>query len=72
MAAEGRLGYRFVKRAFDIVFSLCAIAVLLVPSIVLCIAIRLESPGAARKNIKGGGGGDDNKVGGGGGGGWGG
>lgn len=45
MAAEGRLGYRFVKRAFDIVFSLCAIAVLLVPSIVLCIAIRLESPG---------------------------
>ena len=43
--AEGRLGYRFVKRAFDIAFSLCAIAVLLVPSIVLCIAIRLESPG---------------------------
>ena len=45
MAAEGRLGYRFVKRAFDIVFSLCAIAVLLVPSIILCLAIRLESPG---------------------------
>ena len=43
--AEGRLGYRFVKRTFDIVFSLCAIAVLLAPSIVLCIAIRLESPG---------------------------
>ena len=43
--AEGRLGYRFVKRAFDIAFSLCAIAVLLVPSIVLCIAIRVESPG---------------------------
>lgn len=45
LAVEGRLGYHFVKRAFDIVFSLCAIAVLLVPSIVLCIAIRLESPG---------------------------
>ena len=43
--AEGRLGYRFVKRVFDIAFSLCAITVLLVPSIVLCIAIRLESPG---------------------------
>ena len=43
--AEGRLGYRFVKRVFDIAFSACAIAVLLVPSIVLCIAIRLESPG---------------------------
>ena len=43
--AEGRLGYRFVKRAFDIAFSLCAIAVLLVPSIILCIAIRVESPG---------------------------
>ena len=43
--AEGRWGYRFVKRAFDIAFSLAAIAVLLVPSIVLCVAIRLESPG---------------------------
>lgn len=43
--AEGRWGYRFVKRAFDVVFSLAAIAVLLVPSIVLCIAIRVESPG---------------------------
>lgn len=43
--ADGRWGYRFVKRAFDIAFSLCAIAVLLIPSIVLCIAIRLESPG---------------------------
>ena len=43
--AEGRLGYRFAKRAFDIAFSACAIAALLIPSIVLCIAIRLESPG---------------------------
>ena len=43
--AEGRLGYRFVKRVFDIVFSLCVITVLLVPSIALCIAIRVESPG---------------------------
>ena len=45
LAVEGRLGYHFVKRAFDIAFSLCAIAVLLVPSIILCVAIRLESPG---------------------------
>jgi len=43
--ADRRLAYRFVKRAFDIAFSLCAIAVLLVPSIALCVAIRLESPG---------------------------
>ena len=43
--ADGRLGYRFVKRAFDIAFSLAAIAVLIVPSIALCIAIRVESPG---------------------------
>ena len=42
---EGRYGYRFAKRAFDIAFSLCAITVLLIPSILLCIAIRLESPG---------------------------
>ena len=34
-----------MKRAFDIAFSLAAIAVLLVPSIALCIAIRVESPG---------------------------
>lgn len=43
--AEGRLAYRFVKRAFDIVFSLVVILVLLVPSIILCIVIRIESPG---------------------------
>lgn len=43
--AERRLAYRFAKRAFDIAFSLAAIAVLLVPSILLCAAIRLESPG---------------------------
>ena len=42
---ERRLTYRFVKRAFDIVFSLCVIAVLLVPSLLLCLAIRIESPG---------------------------
>ena len=42
---DSRLGYRFVKRAFDILFSLCVVAVLLVPSIVLCIVISLDSPG---------------------------
>lgn len=40
-----RFLYRFVKRAFDIVFSLGTILVLLIPSIALCIAIRIESPG---------------------------
>ncbi len=39
------MGYRIIKRAFDIVFSLVVIAVLLVPSLLLCLAIRLESPG---------------------------
>ena len=42
---RGRLGYRFVKRAFDIAFSACVIAVGLVPSAVLCAAIAVESPG---------------------------
>ena len=42
---ERRLTYRFLKRAFDIVFSLLVIAVLLVPSLLLCLAIRIESPG---------------------------
>lgn len=37
--------YSFIKRAFDIVFSLCVTAVLLIPSLLLCLAIRLESPG---------------------------
>ena len=35
--AERRLAYRIVKRTFDIVFSLGVIAVLLVPSVALCI-----------------------------------
>ena len=39
------LVYCIVKRAFDIVFSLGVIAVLLAPSLLLCLAIRLESPG---------------------------
>lgn len=40
-----RLGYRLVKRTFDIAFSACVIAVALVPSALLCLAIRLETPG---------------------------
>lgn len=40
-----RLGYRFVKRCFDIVFSAAVIAVAFVPSLVLCAAIAIESPG---------------------------
>lgn len=44
--AEGRLGYRFVKRVFDIAFSLCATIVGLIPIALLCVAIGLESPGS--------------------------
>ena len=40
-----RLGYRAVKRAFDIVFSGCVLAVFAIPSLVLAAAIRLESEG---------------------------
>ena len=43
---ERRLAYRFVKRAFDIVFSLLVITILLIPSLLLCLAIRIESPGS--------------------------
>ena len=42
---ERRLTYRFLKRVFDIVFSLLVIAILLIPSLLLCLAIRIESPG---------------------------
>lgn len=41
----GRRGYRVVKRGFDIVFSAAVIAAAAVPSALLCLAIRLESPG---------------------------
>lgn len=37
--------YRTAKRLFDIVFSACVVVVGLVPGLLLCVAIRLESPG---------------------------
>ena len=40
-----RLAYRTVKRAFDVVFSSCVLAVIAIPSLVLAAAIRLESEG---------------------------
>lgn len=40
-----RLAYRAVKRAFDIVFSGCVLAVIAIPSLVLAAVIRLESEG---------------------------
>lgn len=40
-----RLAYRTVKRAFDIVFSGCVLAIIAIPSLVLAAAIRLESEG---------------------------
>lgn len=40
-----RLGYRFVKRTFDIVFSLIVIAAALIPGAILAILILIESPG---------------------------
>ena len=46
LAVEGRLGYHFVKRALDIVFSACATIVGLIPVALLCLVIRLESPGS--------------------------
>lgn len=42
---NSRLVYHAVKRAFDIVFSGCALAVIAIPSLVLATAIRLESEG---------------------------
>lgn len=42
---RSRLAYRAVKRAFDIVFSGCVLAIIAIPSLVLAAAIRLESEG---------------------------
>nr|WP_231504980.1 sugar transferase [Collinsella aerofaciens] len=40
-----RLVYRAVKRAFDVVFSGCVLAVIAIPSLVLAATIRMESEG---------------------------
>lgn len=45
-SVAGGLGYRFVKRAFDIAFSALVIAVLVIPVAILCLVIVLDSPGA--------------------------
>ena len=41
-----RYGYRFFKRAFDIVFSACVIIILFIPGLILCAIIRGESVGS--------------------------
>lgn len=43
--ARGGRGYRFVKRMFDIVFSGAVCLVGLIPSVILCVAIAIDSPG---------------------------
>ena len=43
---RSRLTYRAAKRAFDIAFSGCVLAVIAVPSLMLAAAIRLESEGS--------------------------
>lgn len=43
----GGLGYRFVKRAFDIVTCGCALIVLAIPMAVIAVKIKRESPGPA-------------------------
>lgn len=42
---EGRVGYRFVKRAFDVVFSLFVFALLWWLFLIVAVAIKLDSPG---------------------------
>lgn len=47
VAAESSgLGYRFVKRTFDIVFAGAVCVVGLIPSAILCAAITIDSPGS--------------------------
>lgn len=43
-AASRRRLYRFVKRAFDVAFSLCVIAVLLIPVLAVALVIYLDDP----------------------------
>ena len=44
---RNRTGYRFVKRALDIVISLTALILLFVPMMIIALIIRLESRGQA-------------------------
>ena len=46
MARNRSLLYRVCKRSFDIAFSTVAVAVCAIPVAFVCVAIRLESPGA--------------------------
>lgn len=46
MQPSGTLSYRFLKRLFDFVFSLCVSVVLFVPVVVVCVLICLESSGS--------------------------
>lgn len=43
---SGTLAYRFSKRLFDFVFSLCVSVALFIPVAVVCVLIRLESSGS--------------------------
>lgn len=43
---SGTPGYRFVKRLFDLVFSLLMSVLLLIPIAIVCALISLESPGS--------------------------
>ena len=43
---SGTLGYRFIKRLFDLAFSLLMSVLLLIPIAVVCALISLESPGS--------------------------
>ena len=44
---NGGLGYRFVKRAFDVVSCGCALIVLAIPMAIIAAKIKIESPGPA-------------------------
>lgn len=43
---SGTLGYRIVKRLFDLLFSLLMSVLLLIPIAIVCVLISLESPGS--------------------------
>jgi Undecaprenyl-phosphate glucose phosphotransferase len=45
IAPSETIGYLILKRCFDVVFSLLALAITSVPSVVIAIAVKLSSPG---------------------------
>ena len=47
VTVTGKKGYLWIKRGFDVLVSLAALLILCIPLLLICLAVRLETPGPA-------------------------